>query len=371
MMAMPMQRVNKQWLLKSRPSDLLTLEHFELAEQTVPPLTENQVLLENHYLSFDPTQRIWAAIDSYLPKVALDDVMRSFGIGQVIESTSSKYKVGDMVFTNIGWQQYKLLDLNQKEITKPVKIPGFLDPVTLLALSITGFTAYIGMTKLAKVKLGDDVLVSGAAGAVGSMVCQIAKLKGARVVGIAGGEQKCKHLIEDLAIDASIDYKNEPVNQRIDDLFPQGVDIYFDNVGGEILDHVLTKLKKHARIILCGAISQYHEVTQENIDKGISPATKNIFNLIAQSATMQGFVLTDYMQDMPKALLKLSKWVNQDKIKLDIDMQHGFDNIPQTLNRLFTGQNKGKQLLTITEPHLAKNSSWLYKYIYRLASLFS
>lgn len=366
---MTSEKTNQQWLLVKRPTDLLSEENFELKKTKLEPLKDGQFLLQNCYLSFDPTQRIWSSIDSYMPKVPLGDVMRAFGMGQVIESKSKRYKPGDIIFTDVGWQQYKLIDSNEKELVKPVVIPGFLDPVTMLALSITGFTAYLGIAKLAKVKAGDEVLVSGAAGAVGSMVCQIAKLKGARVIGIAGGPEKCDYLLHELGIDEAIDYKNGDVCQKIDEKLPEGLDIYFDNVGGEILDHALTKIKKHARIILCGAISQYHDINQQNIDEGNVPATKNIFNLIAHSATMQGLVLTDYMHEMPTSLLTLSKWLRQGKIKLATDMQHGFDNIPKTLNRLFTGANIGKQMLTITEPPLAKNSSWLYEQLYKLASL--
>ena len=363
-------RINRQWRLVKRPTGMLTEEHFEKTTQEISNLKKNQVLIENNYLSFDPTQRIWAIVDSYVPKIPLNDVMRAFGIGQVIESQDPNYRVGDYVYGNIGWQEYKLLDTTQKDIIKPHVIPGFLDPKLVVALSITAVTAYTGIYKLAKVSEKDTVLVSGAAGAVGSAVCQIAKLKGALVIGIAGGEEKCQYLLDTLKIDAAIDYKKGNIAEQIKSKVGEGVDIYYDNVGGEMLDVTMTHLNKFARVILCGAISQYHNMTEENIKSHNTPATQNIFNLITQSATMQGFVITDYMDDLPKILIKLYHWVNQNKLKQSIDMQEHFDNIPATLNRLFEGKNIGKQLLQLKAPSLPPNKSLLKESLFKLSGYF-
>lgn len=355
---------NQQWLLKQRPQGLFKVEDFELKQSEVSELSTGQALLKVCYLSFDPTQRIWASIDSYLPKVPLGQVMRALGIGQVVESKSSKYKVGDLVFTDVGWQQYKLLDDKVREAIKPQIVPSFLDPELFLAMSMTGSTAMIGLSHIGKVRKGQQVLISGAAGAVGSIACQIAKIKGARVIAIAGGDKKCRHLIDDLKVDAVIDYKNSDVIAEIDKQCANGIDLYFDNVGGEILDHVLLRINKRARIILCGAISQYTKINQENIEQGLTPATKNTINLIAQSASMHGFVITDYQKQIPGCLISLLAWLKKGKLQCDIDRQQGFDNIPATINRLFKGVNQGKQLLTISKPQLPLNTNKFQQVIF-------
>ena len=354
---------NRQWRLVSRPSEQISEKNFEIHTEKLQPLSENQVLLQNNYLSFDPTQRIWAVMDSYMPKVEMGEVMRAFGIGQVIESRDKRYQKGDMVFANVGWQDYKIIDTMQQEIFKPQIIPGFLDPITVLALGITGVTAYIGIQKIARVGTNDVVLVSGAAGAVGSMVCQIAKLKGARVIGIAGGKHKCSYLLDKLKIDAAIDYKTDNISEKIDHYAGDGISIFFDNVGGEVLDTALTKIRKFARIVLCGAISEYNQFSANHSKE--PSATKNVFNLIIQSARMEGFVLTDYMKESAKSMMALHHWLEQEKIHLTIDMQKGFEEIPSTLQRLFTGENIGKQLLTLSEPALALNSSKLQEKLFR------
>lgn len=363
-------RINRQWRLITRPKGMLTEEHFEKTTQSISTLKNNQVLIENNYLSFDPTQRVWASVDSYVPKIPLNEVMRAFGIGQVIESRHPQYRVGDYVYGNIGWQDYKLIDTTQIDVIKPHVIPGFLDPKLVVALSITAVTAYTGLHQLARVSAKDTVLVSGAAGAVGAIVCQIAKLKGAFVIGIAGGAQKCQYLLDTLKIDAAIDYKKGNIAEQIKSKVDKGIDIYYDNVGGEMLEAALTQLNKFARVILCGAISQYNTMTAENIKSHNTPAIKNIFNLITQSAKMQGFVMTDYIDDMPKTLMKLYHWVQKNKLKQPIDMQENFDNIPATLTRLFTGQNLGKQLLQLKEPSLPPNKSLLKESLFKLSGYF-
>ncbi|WP_367606586.1 NADP-dependent oxidoreductase [Legionella sp. W05-934-2] len=358
---------NRQWQLVSRPTGMFSQDNFSQVTEQIDTLNDGQVLVETNYLSFDPTQRIWAIIDSYVPKIPLNSVMRAFGIGQVVESKNSKFKVGDFVYGNLGWQDYKLYDPQEKDFAKPQIIPGFLDPVMVAALSITGVTAWLGMHKIAKVNAKDTVLVSGAAGAVGSMACQIAKLKGATVIGIAGGKKKCQFLLDDLGVDRAIDYQSGDLVKQIKDAVGDGIDIYFDNVGGETLEIALTHLNKFARVILCGAISQYNLLTEESIAKAEAPGTKNIFNLIAQSASMHGFVILDYMRDLPKALMTLYHWQNSGKIKQLIDMQEGFDNIPQTLQRLFEGKNIGKQLLTIRHPSRPRNSNWMVENLFKLS----
>ncbi len=329
---------------------------FELSESKVPPLQPGQVLAQTMYLSFDPTQRMWMSMETYMPMVRLGEPMRAGGIAQVIESKHPKYKPGDIVNALCGWQEYVVLEPDRTDGVPPTKLPGHLDPALTLALSVTGLTAYFGLLDIGKPKTGETVVVSGAAGATGSIVGQIAKLKGCRVIGIAGGPEKCAWLVNEAHFDAAIDYKNEEVEQRIGALCPDGVDIYFDNVGGEILDAALLHLAMHARVVLCGAISQYN-VTDDANRYGV----KNYMTLVINRGTAQGFIILDYMGRAVEGLLCLHKWVQEGKIVQQIDMQQGFENIPATLARLFTGANIGKQLLKVSDAPLPIRTSPIEK----------
>lgn len=361
---------NQQWCLIKRPEGLVGEEHFARRSVAVPKLTKGQALVKNLYLSFDPTQRVWSAVDSYFPKVPLGAVMRSFGIGQVIASHHPRYKKGALIFGELGWQEYALLDVKRRELVKPVVIPGFLDPVRALALGITGITAYIGTRHLAKISAGSQVLVSGAAGAVGSIVCQLAKLQGAYVVGIAGGTDKCRFVMEKLHADFCIDYQAESLATAIPNAMANGIDLYFDNVGGEALECALENLNSFAHILLCGAISQYNNIREDGIANTAYSGLKNYIHLIGKSATMQGFLFTDYMSKATKGLMALNYLVESGKLLLELDMQHGFEAIPQTFQRLFTGANTGKQLLCLSTPPLPLQSSTLQACLFRLGGRF-
>lgn len=357
------QRMNRQWILRARPKGTVDPSLFELRETPVPALADGQVLAQTMYLSFDPTQRIWMAMDSYVPIIPLGEPMRAGGIAQVIESRHPKYRPGDLISYLCGWQEYVLLEPDRPELFPPAKIPGHLDPALTLALSLTGLTAYFGLLDIAKPKAGETVLVSGAAGATGSIAAQIAKLKGCRVIGIAGGPEKCAWLYEKAKVDAAIDYKKESVGERLDALCPEGVDVYFDNVGGEMLDEVLLRLALHARIVLCGAISQY--------DTAKAPyGLKNYLSLIINRGTAQGFIVLDYMDRAVEALLCLNKWIEDGKLVQEIDMQHGFEQIPATLMRLFSGANLGKQLLKVSDPPLPVRSRAMEEAGFKLMSAY-
>lgn len=331
---------NRQWLLASRPTGMVSDGNFNLVESPVPSLErDGQVLIQNLYFSIDPTQRGWIARDSYMPAVRIGDVMRSSAVGRVVESRHPGYAPGDLVNGLLGWQDYALVDAS---VQGPYKLPAGI-PVTLAmsALGGTGMTAYFGLLEIGKPKAGETVVVSGAAGATGSMVGQIAKIKGCRVVGIAGGAEKCAW-IKELGFDAAIDYKSEDVAARLRELCPKGIDVYFDNVGGEILDAALMRLAMRGRVVLCGAISQYNASEP--------PAgPKHYLNLLIQRGRMEGFIILDYVSRFGEAAKELGAWVAEGKIKDRVDVIQGFENAPKALARLFKGENIGKQLVQIAE----------------------
>jgi NADPH-dependent curcumin reductase CurA len=336
-----MATVNRQWRLASRPVGDVKDENFERADAPVPEPGEGEVLVRNVYLSMDPTQRGWMARDTYLPAVKIGEVMRSFAAGRVEQSRHPKFAPGDLVSGLFGWQDYAVVPGSGPG--GPAKVPpGVSLPSAMSAFGPTGLTAYFGLLDVGRPAAGETVLVSGAAGATGLVVGQIAKIKGCRAIGIAGGADKCAWLVREAGFDAAIDYKNEDVKARITELCPKGVDVYFDNVGGEILDHVLARLALRGRIVVCGAISAYSS-------EELPPGPKNYANLISRRGRMEGFIVLDYMSRAGEAFADLSAWAAAGKLKDRIDMQEGFENAPATLRRLFTGQNQGKQLLKIAD----------------------
>ncbi|MGR8918197.1 MAG: NADP-dependent oxidoreductase [Gammaproteobacteria bacterium] len=340
-----MNETNRQWLLRERPRGAIDPAIFERHEAPVSAPGNGQVLARTLLLSFDPTQRGWMEMDTYMPAVAIGDPVRAGGIAQVIESRHPKYKPGDLVNGLCNWQDYVTFEPDAPGGLPPTRLPGHLDPALMLALGLTGLTAYFGLLDIGRPRAGDTVLVSGAAGATGSIAGQIAKIKGCRVIGIAGGEEKCRWLTERGRFDAAIDYKQGDIGPRLAELAPAGVDVYFDNVGGEILDTVLLQLADRARVVLCGAISQYeHFDAQEGI--------RNMLSLVIHRARAEGFIILDYLDRALPALLTLNHWVEHDLLRQEIDMQEGFENIPATLNRLFRGRNLGKQLLRVADPPL-------------------
>src|SRR5216683_6431739 len=273
---------NRQWLLATRPSGMIKESDFKWNETTVPALKDGQVLIRNLAFSFDPTQRGWMSMDTYMPKIPLGQVMKAGTIGQVVESKRPGFAKNDLVQGLFGWEDYTIS--NGQGLMGLQKMSPGTDP--LLALSIlgtTGLTAYFGTLSVGQVKAGDTFVVSGAAGATGSVAGMIAKIKGCRVVGIAGGREKCEWLTGEAGFDAAIDYKSEKVGAALTKSCPKGIDVYFDNVGGEILDAALARLAHGARVVLCGAISQYNEAT------GVFGAgPKNYFNLVMHHARMEG-----------------------------------------------------------------------------------
>lgn len=314
---------------------------WKLMTNPIPELKDGEVLIENHYVSLDPAMRGWMNDNkSYIPPVQLGEVMRAGSIGKIVKSNNHpKYKVGDVL---TGWGGVQQYSVTNGENYYPVDTNLAPMPRYIGTLGMPGMTAYFGIQEVGKIKEGDIVLVSGAAGAVGSVVGQIAKIKGCRVIGIAGGPEKCEYLTEELGFDGAIDYKNENVAKALKEHCPKGIDVFFDNVGGEILDAALGRLRMHARVVICGAISQYNNMTAI---KGPS----NYLSLLVNRATMQGMVVMDYAKDYGTAAQEMGGWMAQGKLKSREDIYEGIENFHDTFQRLFTGEKNGKLILKVKE----------------------
>ena len=339
------ERINRRWLLASRPEGIVDRDHFEWAEEPPPSIEEGEFLVRNRWLSCDPAQRAWMEIDTYIPVLPLGEVMAGGAAGEVVESKNPDFEVGDLVSGGFGWQDYAVSDSVGfgGGLVPPIKIPPGVDLPTALSLfGVTGLTAYSGLLEVGQPKPGETVVASGAAGAVGSIVCQIAKIKGCRVVGIAGGERKCDWLRDELGLDEAIDYKSEDVGARLGELCPDGINVFFDNVGGEVLDAALANLAVHGRVVLCGAVSGYSDFEGR-------PGVRNHFELILRRASMHGFLVFDFIDGVEQAVTDLATWAAEGKLKNQIDVVEGLENAPDALKRLFTGENLGKQLVRVAD----------------------
>lgn len=327
---------NRQFLLAQRPVGLPGPDTFRRVETAVGEPAEGQVLVRNHYLSIDPAMRGWMNEGkSYIEPVRLGEVMRALGVGEVVASRHPQFPVGGFVGGALGVQDYFLGEPKGFYPVDPKLAPL---PLYLSALGMTGLTAYFALLEVGAPQAGETVVISGAAGAVGGIAGQIAKLKGCRVVGIAGGERKCRYLIEELGFDAAIDYKHEDVATGLKRTCPKGVDVYFDNVGGDILDAVLARLAYKARVVICGAISQYN-----NLEAPVGP--RNYLSLLVNRARMEGFVVMDHAAHFPAALRELGGWLASGQLKSREDMVEGLDAFPDALLKLFSGENFGKLVL--------------------------
>ena len=332
-------QINRQWRLAKRPEGMVSEVNFEFAEEPVGEIAEGEYLIRNHYLAFEPAMRGWMEDrPSYIPPVQIGEVMRGATTGEIIESKNPDFPVGAFVQGLLGWQEYAI---GGRGLSQGSLIPKGTPPTWPLGvLGITGLTAYFGLLELGRPQPGETVLVSGAAGATGSVAAQIAKLKGCRVVGIAGGAAKCAWLSGEMGLDAAIDYKSEDVNARIREICPDGLNVYFDNVGGAILDAALANLAQQARVVMCGGISGYNE-------KEPPPGPRNLMNLIITRSRMQGFLVMDYASRFGEAISELSQWVAEGEVVHKEDVQEGIENAPRTFQRLFLGENTGKQLLKL------------------------
>ena len=332
---------NRQWILTRRPAGRIDDGVLTLREAAVPEPAEGEALVRNLYLSLDPTHRIWMSdMDQYMPPVKLGEVMRGGTLGRVVASRSSAFAPGDLVSTIGGYQDYCLATPATASTLAPA--PGTPLVQYMGLLSHIGATAWVGMLEIGKPKAGETVVVSGAAGAVGSLAAQLARHAGARVIGIAGGRDKCAWLTGELGLDAAIDYKHEDVRARLRALAPAGIDVYFDNTGGDILDAVLENLALFARIPLCGLISAY------NAAEGW-PGPRNYRNLLMKRATVQGFIVSDHRPRFGEILPQLAALHAQGKLVYRVDVQAGLEHAPRYLNRLFDGENQGKLVVKIAD----------------------
>ena len=336
-----MKNMNKQLKFVKRPTGEADASTWSLEINPIPELQDGEILVKQHYVSLDPAMRGWMNDSkSYIEPMALGSVMRAGAVGQVVAvNNNPNFKEGDYVAGFGGVQQYAVSDGKNSRKIDPKLSPL---PTYLSTLGMTGMTAYFGILEVGKIKEGDVVVVSGAAGAVGSIVGQIAKIKGCKVVGIAGGADKCKYIFEELGFDGAIDYKNEDVRKRLTEECPEGIDVYFDNVGGDILDIALSKLRLHARIVICGAISQYN-------NKMAIKGPSNYLSLLVNRATMQGMVVFDYAAKYGEAAKAMGVWMAQGKLKSKEAIYEGIENFPQTYQRLFTGEKLGKLVLKVIE----------------------
>jgi NADPH-dependent curcumin reductase len=331
-----MRNSNRQWILRKRPQGDIKPGDLELVEQPIPVPGPGQILVRTLYLSLDPTNRIWMSdMEQYMPPVEIGDVMRGGTLGVVEQSNNPDFAPGDIVNTFTGWQEYVVQDAAQK-MAKGVPLPAYMS-----VLGATGATAYFGLLDLGKPKAGETVVVSAAAGAVGSIVGQIAKLKGCRVVGLAGSDEKCRHLVKDFGFDACINYKKEDVRAALKRECPNGIDVDFENAGGEILDAVMDNLAMKARIVLCGMISQYNAATP--------PPGPSLTNILMKRARIEGFIILDYFPRFGEFVADMSKWVAEGKIKYDTTIVKGIENALSSLDMLFTGKNTGKLLIQVSE----------------------
>jgi NADPH-dependent curcumin reductase len=333
---------NLQFRLASRPVGMAKASDFQQAAEPLRELADGEITVKTLYLSLDPAMRGWMNdAKSYIRPVAIGEVMRAGGVGEVVASKSPKYAVGDVVSGGIGVQAYWQGAADDKSASF-FKVDSRLAPLTtwMNTLGMPGMTAYFGLLEVGQPKAGETVVVSGAAGAVGQTVGQVAKQLGCRVVGIAGGKEKCDFVVNELGFDACIDYKTGSVRDGLKEHCPQGVDVYFDNVGGDILDTVLTRINMKARIVICGAISQYNNTTPV---KG--PA--NYLSLLVNRARMEGMVVFDYADRYHVGVAALAGWLKEGKIKSKEDVVQGLENFPQALTMLFEGKNFGKLVLKV------------------------
>jgi NADPH-dependent curcumin reductase CurA len=334
-----MSLTNRQLCLQSCPKGLIAPGDLQIAETPVPELQDGQALARVKYLSIDPTMRMWMAVDTYLPAVAIGDVMRAFGFAEIVESRHPDFQKGDRVTGLTGLQDYVIIgDSAKLRFQKLPKIPFLSDTAFLGVLGINGLTAFFGM-EIAAPKKGETLVVSAAAGATGSIVGQIGKIHGCRVVGIAGSDDKCAWLTNELGFDAAINYKNSNWKEKFTAATPNGVDINFENVGGEIMHAVLDRMNLHGRVVLCGLISGY--------TKQGDPGLASFGQVLVKRLRVQGFIIIDYVSRFMEAATQLGQWKMFGKVKDRETIMEGLEKVPDAINMLFTGGNTGKLIVKL------------------------
>jgi NADPH-dependent curcumin reductase CurA len=332
--------VSRKILLCRRPVDMFTEACFEVIEAPVPEPGDGEAVVKIEYLSLDPAMRGWVRDEpSYLPPVQLGDVMRSGAAGRIVASKNPSLPVGAAVMGLLGWQEHALIGGNTGAIANA--LPDGVDLLDSLSLfGSTGVTAYFGLLEIGQPKEGDTIVVSGAAGGVGSIAGQIAKIVGCRVVGIAGTKEKCSWVVDELGFDACIDYRTENVDDALGEACPNGIDVYFDNVGGDILDAALQNMNDFGRIVACGMISRYNDAEPE-------PGPRHINNIVTRRLRMQGFIVIDFLARFAEAAMQLAVWAAEGKLKNRVQVVDGFLSAPTAVNMLFTGANTGKLVVKL------------------------
>ena len=332
---------NRQWILRRRPAGEILPDDLELIETVTPELQDGEVLVRNIYLSLDPTHRIWMSDqDQYLPPVQIGEVMRGGAIGVVEQSRNAALPEGEIVNAGLGgWQDYAVVHEGMAR-----RVPHLSDvPLTahMSVLGATGLTAYFGLNDIGKPQPGETVVVSAAAGAVGSIVGQLAKLQGCRVIGIAGGAEKCRWLTHELGFDGAIDYKSEDVGEALSRLAPNGVDINFENVGGKVMDAVIGHMNNFSRMPLCGMISTYNR-------EGAIPGPSDFGRVLMHRILIKGFIVIDYLPRAAEAMAELEPLVAGGQLKWKVHVVDGLENAVSALGRLFTGDHDGKLLIQVS-----------------------
>jgi NADPH-dependent curcumin reductase len=331
---------NRQFLLHSRPTDFVTPDVLRLTESPIPAVAENQALSRVKYLSIDPTMRVWMAnIPQYMPPVQLGEVMRAFGLAEIVNSRHPDFKEGDRVVGFTGLQEFVLITAGEsRSFRKIPSVPSLSDSDFLGTLGINGLTAYFGLLEIAKPRSGETLVVSAAAGATGSIAGQIGKIRGCRVIGIAGTDEKCKWIKDELGFDAAINYKHPDWKEKLADATPDGVDINFENVGGPILHAVLDRLNLHGRVVLCGLISGY---THND------PVLSSFAQILIKRLRVEGFIILDFASRFTEAGEQLGIWKMMGKLKDKQTLLKGLDKAPEAINMLFQGANTGKLLVEL------------------------
>jgi NADPH-dependent curcumin reductase CurA len=328
---------NRQILLAEVPKGKLAPEHFRLTETPVPAPKDGEVLLRVRLISLDAANRAWMQGATYREAVTAGSVMAGGAIAEVVESKASGFSVGDLVFADTGWQDYAVLPAKRL-----VKVPK-IEPMThlLSVFGVAGLTAYFGLLRIGEPKAGDTVVVSAAAGSVGSLVGQIAKIKGCRVVGIAGGQAKCDWLVKDLGFDAAVDYKSGSLAKALKEAAPKGIDVYFDNVGGDILETCLFQMNNGGRVACCGAISAYDGAAPPAGPRGVPGL------IVVKRLTLKGFIVMDFFAERDKAIADLASWMAAGKLRVEEDVVEGLENTPRALIGLLAGDNRGKRMVKV------------------------
>jgi NADPH-dependent curcumin reductase CurA len=329
--------VNRQILLIDKPAGKLGPEHFKMVEAPVAEPKDGEALVRVRYISLDAANRAWMQGATYRSAVEANSVMAGGSVAEVVSSKAAGFAPGDLVFSDTGWQDYAVLP--GKHLAKVPRI----EPMThlLSVYGIAGLTAYFGLLDVGRPQAGETIVVSAAAGSVGSIVGQIGKIKGCRVVGVAGGAEKCRWLSEHLGFDAAIDYKQDGVFKALREAAPKGVDVYFDNVGGDVLEACLPQMNLRGRIACCGAISQYDGAPSPTGPRGVPGL------IVVKRLLLQGFIVTDYFGQRDRAIADLSRWVNEGQLKVEEDVIEGLENTPAALIGLLAGENRGKRMVKV------------------------